>query len=84
MKATSAIENIDKIRMPVLLLANNDDTVVNYQQSKRFYDKMREAGKSVEYIEMKEGNHSAGNEPSRLAILSNLERFLARYIGKGN
>ncbi|MEE8295324.1 MAG: alpha/beta fold hydrolase, partial [Sphingomonadales bacterium] len=84
MKATSAIENIDKIRMPVLLLANNDDTVVNYLQSKRFHDKMQKAGKYSEYIEMKEGNHSAGNEPSRLTILSNLERFLARYIGKGN
>lgn len=84
MKATSAIENIDKIRMPVLLLANNDDTTVNYQQSKRFYDKMRKAGKYVEYVEMPEGNHSARNEPSQLTILSNLERFLARYIGKGN
>ena len=84
LKETSAINNIDKIKIPILLIVTKDDTTVNYQQSKRFHKKMKKAGKYSKYVEIKDGNHSAQNELAQTIILENLERFLARYIGGGS
>lgn len=84
LRRTSANYNIDKIRMPILVIANKDDPVVDYKQSTSFVKKMKAAGKFVKYYEIKEGGHGALEGEGRLIILKEAEKFLARYIGKGN
>ena len=84
LKANSAYHNIHKIRVPVLLIANRDDTRVNYKQSKKFADEMQDAGKYAKYVEIEEGGHSALQGQGRTIILREVEAFLARYIGSGN
>jgi len=81
-KQNSAIHNIDKIRMPVLVIANRDDTSVDYKQSTSFVDEMRDAGKNVTYFEIEEGGHSALEGEGRVIILREAEKFLRRHIGK--
>jgi dipeptidyl aminopeptidase/acylaminoacyl peptidase len=83
-KQTSAIYNIDKIRMPVLVIANRDDPTVDYKQSTSFVKKMKGAGKSVLYFEIKEGGHGALEGVGRAVILIEAEKFLAKYIGGGS
>ncbi len=83
LKQTSAIYNIDKISMPILVIANKDDPVVDYHQSTSFVDKLKKAGKNVKYFEIKEGGHSALEGEGRVIVLREAEKFLAKYIGKG-
>ncbi|MCH8172705.1 MAG: prolyl oligopeptidase family serine peptidase [Proteobacteria bacterium] len=80
-KQTSAIYNIDKIKMPVLVIANRDDPTVNYKQSTSFVKKMEKAGKSVQYFEIKEGGHGALEGVGRAIILKEAEKFLKENIG---
>ena len=80
-KQTSAIYNIDKIKMPVLVIANRDDPTVNYKQSTSFVKKMEKAGKSVQYFEIKEGGHGALEGVGRAVILKEAEKFLKENIG---
>ena len=82
--ANSAYRNINKIKIPILLIATRDDTRVNYRQSKKFADEMEDAGKVVKYVELKEGGHSALQGDGRTVILTEVEKFLAQYIGPGN
>jgi len=84
LKKTSAIYNVDKIHMPILVIANRDDTVVDYKQSKKFVDKMKNKGKQVTYFEIKEGGHSALEGDGRSAILREMEKFINEHIGGGS
>ncbi len=81
LKATSANYNIDKIRMPILVIANKDDPVVDYNQSTSFVKKMENAGKYVKYFEIKGGGHSALEGDGRVIILREAEKFLNQHIG---
>lgn len=83
LKETSAYHNIEKIKMPVLVIATRDDTRVNYNQSKKFADEMQDKGKWVKYIEIKEGGHGALEGDGRTVILREIERFLNQFIGSG-
>jgi len=83
LKDNSAYYNIDKIRTPILVIANRDDTRVNYAQSKDFAKKMEDNAKRVTYVEIKEGGHGALEGNGRSVILIEIEKFLARYIGGG-
>jgi len=83
LKNTSAYYNVDKIKMPILMIATKDDTTVNYEQSKQLHKRLQDRGKFSMYIEIEDGNHSARNEPAQMIILENLENFLRRHIGPG-
>lgn len=79
--AASAYHNTKAIKVPILLIATRDDTTVNYEQSKRLYNRLKDEKKPVEYVEIKDGNHSIVNEPGRRALLQAIESFLDRNIG---
>jgi dienelactone hydrolase len=78
----SAYDHTDVIQVPILMIASKDDTTVNYEQSTQLYKRLKDKGKPVEYVEIKEGNHSIRNEPGQLIILQSIESFLARNIGQ--
>ena len=81
LKQNSAIHNIDKIKMPVLVISNRYDPTVDYKQSTSFVKKMEKAGKSVRYFEIKEGGHGALEGVGRAVILKEAEKFLKENIG---
>ncbi len=81
LEANSAINNIDKIHIPIQLVHAKDDLRVDINQSTRMRDKLKANRKSVEYVEIEKGEHFLETEASRITYLTALENFLKANIG---
>jgi dipeptidyl aminopeptidase/acylaminoacyl peptidase len=69
------------VRAPVLLIHGIDDTVVPIAQSQRMARALESAGKPYELIELKNEDHwMMTSSASRIRMLTELERFLAKHI----
>jgi dipeptidyl aminopeptidase/acylaminoacyl peptidase len=77
--AVSAINNIDKIVAPLLLVHGKKDLRVPYNQSSSMYKKMIAAKKSVEFITLPEGDHHFSRSQDRMTYLRAVEAFLTKY-----
>ncbi|BFL86224.1 hypothetical protein LFREDSHE_46740 [Shewanella baltica] len=73
----SPISKADKINIPVLLLHGDKDRVVKVQHSREMYDELKSLKKTVEYIELENGDHYLSNNDNRLATFKALDKFLA-------
>ncbi len=82
LKATSPYYNAEKITAPVLLIHAKNDRRVDVKQSQRMRDKLKDAGKSFEYVELADGEHFLENETARITYLTAMETFLARNLKK--
>ncbi len=80
LKAISPINFVDKIKAPILLIHSIDDGRVEIKQSRRMADKLRAAGKTVDFIEVERGEHYLENEASRVTFLTALEAFLGKHL----
>jgi dipeptidyl aminopeptidase/acylaminoacyl peptidase len=80
LKAVSPINFVDKIKAPILLVHSQDDGRVDIKQSRRMADKLKAAGKTVDFIEVERGEHSLENEASRVTFLTALEAFLMKHL----
>jgi dipeptidyl aminopeptidase/acylaminoacyl peptidase len=70
------------VRAPILLIHGVDDTVVPISQSQRMARALKAAGKPYELIELPGEDHwMMTNSASRIRTLTELERFLGKYIG---
>lgn len=65
------------IAAPVLLIHQDGDGLVPVSQSRDMRDQLQKAGKHVEYLELKGGDHTPDTEAARLQILQTLTGFLA-------
>lgn len=81
--AVSPINAVDKIHAPLLLIHGDKDARVDVGQSRSMYGKMKSAGKTVEFVELKGADHNFGREVDRVALLQAIESFLARYNPAG-
>jgi len=79
-KASSAIEDAGRIRVPVLLGHGEYDPVVAVNQSKRMARALRRSDRSVELIVYDDG-HGAMREATALPFYADLDRFLAQNTG---
>jgi dipeptidyl aminopeptidase/acylaminoacyl peptidase len=71
-----------QVRSPVLLIHGVDDTVVPIAQSRQMAATLKQLGKPVELVELADEDHwMKTSSNSRIRTLSELERFLGRYIG---
>lgn len=78
-KAVSPIHFPEQFEAPVLLVHGKRDLRVPVSQSQEMAEKLRRAGKTVEYVEQPEGDHHFSREEDRLQFLKLLEAFLARH-----
>lgn len=78
--AVSAINNLDKIKAPILLLHGTYDTQVRFEQSSNFYEKAKKAGIDVKYIEYKYGTHYLDEPTNRLDAFKNIGTFLEQHL----
>lgn len=83
LKLISPSEHADQFQVPVLLIHGNDDTVVPYRQSAIMERALKRAGKDVEMVKLKGGDHWLSTSDARLDTLRALDRFVARKIGPG-
>lgn len=75
----SAINYLDKIKSPVLLIHGTKDTRVNYDQSRSFYSKAK-SRLDIKYIEIKDGTHFFDDYESNLTFIRELDSFLTKHL----
>jgi dipeptidyl aminopeptidase/acylaminoacyl peptidase len=81
-KAVSPIENVAAIRVPILLIHGDQDTVVPVEQSRAMDRKLRGAGKQARLVELPGEDHGISRAASRTRMLSELESFLAQSLAQ--
>lgn len=76
----SPVNFAEKVKNPVLLIHGTRDKVVPYEQSKRMLEALKDANKTVEYIELDKAGHSFYRERYHLQVLRALDEFLTKHI----
>ena len=79
MKAYSPTEKAASADAPVLLIHGRDDVVVPVEQSRKMDRELRQAGKPVEYVELKGEDHWLSREETRLAMLKASVGFVEKH-----
>jgi acetyl esterase/lipase len=77
--AVSPINRINAIKVPMLLIHGKKDLTVDHEQSQTMFNKMKAAGKNIEFVSLPKADHYFTREPDRLALLSAIEMFLAKH-----
>ncbi|MDO6427209.1 S9 family peptidase [Thalassotalea sp. 1_MG-2023] len=80
LKSLSAINNIDKIKAPILLLHGTHDTQVRTKQSSEFYQEAKDKGLDIKYVEYKWGTHYLDEQDNRLDAFKQMEDFLEQHL----
>ncbi len=69
------------VRIPILIMHGQDDTVVPIAQSRIMRDRLQSAGKDVRYVELQGDDHWLSLGATRTQMLRESEAFLAQHIG---
>jgi dipeptidyl aminopeptidase/acylaminoacyl peptidase len=77
----SPINYIERIKSPLLIIQGENDVRVRRNQSERMVEKMRQAGKQVEYVLIKGEGHSFRHWKNRLKLYRLTEDYLAKCLG---
>ena len=78
--ARSPFYQAKRINIPMLLLHGANDTVVNVRQSQRFYQKLIDLNKPVEYIELADGDHYLSIQRNRHKAFTAIDKFLKQHL----
>jgi dienelactone hydrolase len=76
LSAISPIEHVSAVQGSVLLVHGKDDTVVPYDQSDLMVSALKRAGKSVEFVTLKNEDHWLSRSVTRLQMLEATVAFL--------
>lgn len=79
--AKSPARNAAAIRAPILLLHGSEDTTVPIAQSQIMARALTAAGKKFQFVELPGDDHFLSSSAMRVRALSELEKFLAPYLG---
>ncbi len=72
----SPARRVDDIRIPVLLMHGDQDTVVEIDQSEKMAKQLRRNGKDVDFVVFEDGDHFLSLYKNRLRYLVEVEGFL--------
>jgi dipeptidyl aminopeptidase/acylaminoacyl peptidase len=64
---------------PVLLIHGRDDSIVPYRHSTRMERALRDAGRPVELVQLREEDHGLSREPTRIQALTSAVAFIERH-----
>lgn len=73
-----------RVRVPILLIHGNDDSVVPLQQSQRMAEALRAAGKPHQLIVLDGDDHWLSDMATRTRMLREIETFLAQELRTGS
>jgi dipeptidyl aminopeptidase/acylaminoacyl peptidase len=79
LKAVSPINLAAEFSTPVLIMHGKKDLRVPVSQSRRMVDRLKAAGKPVDYIEQPLGDHHFSRQADRQQFLEVMEAFLAKH-----
>ncbi|MEP9358213.1 S9 family peptidase [Sphingomonas sp. KR3-1] len=77
----SPLQNIGKIKAPVLLFHGDQDLNVGVSESRAMSNKLKGAGKQVEYVEFKGLDHQLEDDQVRAQMLDKSDGFLRKALG---
>ncbi|MDN3653314.1 S9 family peptidase [Thalassotalea ponticola] len=76
----SPINHVEKVKIPILLIHGEHDKVVPSHQSEAMADELEDKRRSVEYIELEQGDHYLSNSNNRMQALKAIDKFIAKHI----
>lgn len=76
----SPARHADDVKVPVLLIHGDEDTVVDIAQSELMAERLKAAGKPYEFIVLQGENHYLTKTATRTQTLEALEQFLAKNL----
>lgn len=79
----SPARGVAAVRAPVMLMHGVDDTVVPYVQSEFMETALKKAGKPHEVYKLTNEDHWLSRSPSRIEMLTQMDRFLGAHLGPG-
>ena len=80
LKETSPVEQVDKIRIPILIAHGDKDRIVDIEHAKQMVKELKRKNKVHEYLLLEDGDHHLSLQRNRTLFLETLESFLARYL----
>jgi dipeptidyl aminopeptidase/acylaminoacyl peptidase len=80
LKSTSAINYLNKIKAPILLIHGKHDTQVRFSQSEDFYDAAKSANVDIDFVEFANGTHYLDENENRLEAFKAVGEFLEKHL----
>ena len=80
LQARSPTQNVQGIRVPILLIHGKDDFRADYQHATRLKAALEKGGKSVDWLALSGEGHGIYDEEGRAKTYERLLTFLARYL----
>ena len=81
--ANSAIDQVAKFNVPVLIVHGEDDPRVPIQNAREMRDALEKAGKPFEYMTRPKEGHGFFKEQNNIDRYKITETFLQKYLGPG-
>ncbi len=82
LRKISPIRHAEQVKIPILLMHGAEDTVVEVEQSRNMYKKLKNAGRDVKYVELGGDDHWLSSAATRTQMLQEIETFLAKNLKK--
>ena len=82
LRNVSPIYAAEAVKVPVLLIHGEDDTVVDFEQSRRMYRALKRADKQVRLVKLKHEDHFLREGSTRLQTLSEIIGFIDQHLGE--
>jgi dipeptidyl aminopeptidase/acylaminoacyl peptidase len=79
LETLSPYKHATNVSIPILLLHGRDDTVVPFEQSKLMSKALKKAGKTFEFVKLKNEDHWLSRSETRLQMLQSTVEFLHKH-----
>lgn len=79
--ARSPLFQVDRIRVPLLVVHGANDPRVKQAESDRIVVALRDKGAAVEYLVAPDEGHGFRSPENRLALAAAMEKFFAKHLG---
>ncbi|WP_100656771.1 alpha/beta hydrolase family protein [Alteromonas flava] len=78
--AISPINHVSQIQAPILLIHGEYDESVPIKQSERMLDALEDADKTVEFLELEDGNHFLSSAQNRMRAMQAIAAFVEKHM----
>lgn len=78
--ANSPIEQVEKMKIPILIIHGEHDTIVPVRQGRKMSKALQKLGRDVEYLEIERSGHNLIRSDGTEKTLTKLESYLAEHL----